>query len=119
PDHSGGSLQRPGSDRTPRSRRSFAFRVMVSGMGQPMSRAVSGSAQHATNTFVAQLMRSKVAVGLLSAAPIPLFLVRPILTRDNARENRKDSWQRLRVRSEAGRYGAVRTATGLYAPRGF
>ena len=45
---------------------------------------------------MAQLMRSKVAVGLLSAAPIPLVLVRSILARDNARENRKDSWQRLR-----------------------
>ena len=81
--------------------------------------SVSGSAQHAADTFVAQLMRSKVAVGLLSAVPIPLSLVRPILARDNARENRKDSWQRLRVHSEAARYGAVRTVTERYARDGF
>ena len=40
-------------------------------------------------------------------------ILRPILARDNARENRKDSWQRLRVHSEAARYGAVRTVTEL------
>jgi 2-polyprenyl-3-methyl-5-hydroxy-6-metoxy-1,4-benzoquinol methylase len=92
---------------------------MVSGNERSVNNEVSGSAQHATATFVAQLMRSKVAVGLLSAAPIPLSLVRPILARDNARENRKDSWQRLRVRSEAARYGAVRTVTERYASGGF
>jgi 2-polyprenyl-3-methyl-5-hydroxy-6-metoxy-1,4-benzoquinol methylase len=92
---------------------------MVAGDKRPMSKEASGSAQHARDTFVAQLMRSKVAVRLLSAAPIPLFLVRPILARDNARENRKDSWQRLRVRSEAARYGAVRTVTERYAHDGF
>jgi len=84
-----------------------------------MSKDGSGSVQHARNTFVAQLMRSRVAVGLLSAAPIPLSAVRPILVRDNARENRKDSWQRLRVRSEAARYSAVRTVTERYARDGF
>jgi 2-polyprenyl-3-methyl-5-hydroxy-6-metoxy-1,4-benzoquinol methylase len=84
-----------------------------------MSKEVSGSAQHATDTLVAQLMRSKVAVELLSAAPIPLSLVRPILARDNARENQKDSWQRLRVRNEAARYRAVRTVTERYAREGF
>jgi 2-polyprenyl-3-methyl-5-hydroxy-6-metoxy-1,4-benzoquinol methylase len=84
-----------------------------------MSKDDSGSVQHARDTFVAQLMRSRVAVGLLSAAPIPLSAVRPILVRDNARENRKDSWQRLRVRSEAARYGAVRTVTERYARDGF
>ncbi len=84
-----------------------------------MSKHVSGSAQHAKDTYVAQLMGSRVAVGLLSAAPIPLSLVRPMLTRDNARENRKDSWQRLRVRSEAARYSAVRTVTERYARDGF
>jgi 2-polyprenyl-3-methyl-5-hydroxy-6-metoxy-1,4-benzoquinol methylase len=77
------------------------------------------SGQHAADTFVAQLMRSKVAVGLLSAAPIPLFLVRPILARDNARENRKDSWQRLRGRTEAARYSAVRDVIERYAADGF
>jgi SAM-dependent methyltransferase len=75
--------------------------------------------QHAEDTFVAQLMRSRMAVGLLSALPIPLFLVRSILARDNARENRKDSWQRLRGGHEAARYEAVRNATERYAGDGF
>jgi 2-polyprenyl-3-methyl-5-hydroxy-6-metoxy-1,4-benzoquinol methylase len=64
-------------------------------------------------------MRSKAAVELLAAAPIPLFLVRSILARDNARENRKDSWQRLRGRDEAARYRAVRSATEHFAHDGF
>ena len=64
-------------------------------------------------------MRSKAAVELLAAAPIPLFLVRSILARDNARENRKDSWQRLRGRDEAARYRAVRSATEHHAHDGF
>jgi SAM-dependent methyltransferase len=84
-----------------------------------MSKEVSGSERRPTDTLVAQLMRSKVAVGLLSVAPIPLCLARPILARDNARENRKDSWQRLRVRSEAARYGAVRSVAERYARDGF
>ena len=84
-----------------------------------MSTESWGSGQHAADTFVAQLMRSKVAVGLLSAAPIPLFLVRPILARDNARENHKDSWQRLRGRTEAARYRAVRDVIERYAADGF
>ena len=84
-----------------------------------MRKEVSGSEQHASDTLVARLLRSKMAVGLLSAAPIPLFLVRPILARDNALENRKDGWQRLRVRSEAARYCAVRTVTERYARDGF
>jgi 2-polyprenyl-3-methyl-5-hydroxy-6-metoxy-1,4-benzoquinol methylase len=79
----------------------------------------SAGVRQAADTFVAQLMQSKVAVGLLSVAPIPLFLVRSILTRDNARENRKDSWQRLRGRSEVARYNAVRSVTERYARDGF
>jgi 2-polyprenyl-3-methyl-5-hydroxy-6-metoxy-1,4-benzoquinol methylase len=74
---------------------------------------------NAGDTFVARVMRSKAAVELLAAAPVPLFLVRSILTRDNARENRKDSWQRLRGRNEAARYQAVRSATERYAEDGF
>jgi SAM-dependent methyltransferase len=78
-----------------------------------------GRRSKAGDTFVAQLMRSKAAVELLAAAPIPLFLVRSILARDNARENRKDSWQRLRGRDEAARYRAVRSATEHHAHDGF
>ena len=88
---------------------------MVGAMGKDFSE----TAQQTAETFVAQLMRSKVAVGLLSVAPIPLFLVRSILARDNARENRKDSWQRLRGRSEAARYSAVRSVAERYARDGF
>jgi 2-polyprenyl-3-methyl-5-hydroxy-6-metoxy-1,4-benzoquinol methylase len=75
--------------------------------------------QHAGDTLVAQVMRSRTAVGLLSALPIPLFLLRSFLVRDNARENRKDSWQRLRGDSEAARYGAVRSVIERYAADGF
>jgi SAM-dependent methyltransferase len=78
-----------------------------------------GRRSKAGDTFLAQLMRSKAAVELLAAAPIPLFLVRSILARDNARENRKDSWQRLRGRDEAARYRAVRSATEHHAHDGF
>jgi 2-polyprenyl-3-methyl-5-hydroxy-6-metoxy-1,4-benzoquinol methylase len=78
-----------------------------------------GRRSNSGDTFVAQLMRSKAAVELLAAAPIPLVLVRSILVRDNARENRKDSWQRLRGGNEAARYVAVRSATERYAQDGF
>jgi 2-polyprenyl-3-methyl-5-hydroxy-6-metoxy-1,4-benzoquinol methylase len=84
-----------------------------------MGKDFAGRVQQTADTFVAQLMRSKLAVGLLSVAPIPLFLVRSILARDNARENRKDSWQRLRERSETARYSAVRKVTERYARDGF
>jgi 2-polyprenyl-3-methyl-5-hydroxy-6-metoxy-1,4-benzoquinol methylase len=51
--------------------------------------------------------------------PIPLFLARVVLVRDNARENSKDSWQRLRGAGEAARYQAVRRVTERYAGDGF
>ena len=81
-----------------------------------MSKDSSGTVQQTAETFVAQLMRSKLAVGLLSVAPIPLFLVRSMLARDNARENRKDSWQRLRGRSEAARWRSSECG-GALCPR--
>jgi 2-polyprenyl-3-methyl-5-hydroxy-6-metoxy-1,4-benzoquinol methylase len=84
-----------------------------------MGEASDSPAQPTAGTFVAKLMQSKVAVGFISVAPMPLFLMRPILTRDNARENRKDSWQRLRGRNEAARYRAVRMVTERYAHDGF
>jgi trans-aconitate methyltransferase len=91
---------------------------MLSGRG-PMGKNSAGRAQQTADTFVAHLMHSKIAVGLLSAAPIPLFLVRSILAHDNARENQRNSWQRLRKRSEAARYQAVRNMTERYARDGF
>jgi SAM-dependent methyltransferase len=69
-------------------------------------------------TFVARLMRSNVATGLISLAPVPLCIVRSILIRDDARENRKDSWQRLRGPDEAARYRAVRNVVERYARDG-
>src|SRR6186997_1971566 len=75
--------------------------------------------QHAADTVVAQLMGSRPAVELLSLAPVPLSVVRSVLMRDNARENHKDSWQRLRGVHEAARYQAVRSVTERYAADGF
>jgi 2-polyprenyl-3-methyl-5-hydroxy-6-metoxy-1,4-benzoquinol methylase len=84
-----------------------------------MGKAARGMWRHGADTFVARLMHSRVAVALLSVAPIPLFLARSVLVRDNARENRKDSWQRLRGAGEAARYQAVRRVTERYAADGF
>jgi 2-polyprenyl-3-methyl-5-hydroxy-6-metoxy-1,4-benzoquinol methylase len=84
-----------------------------------MGEAAVETRQRAADTFVARLMRSRVAVELLSLAPIPLSIVRSVLVRDNTRENRKDSWQRLRGIHEAARYQAVRSVTERYAGNGF
>ena len=56
---------------------------------------------------------------IMSAAPVPLPVVRSILQRDNARENRRDSWQRLRQDAEQSRYHAVRAVVERYASDGF
>jgi 2-polyprenyl-3-methyl-5-hydroxy-6-metoxy-1,4-benzoquinol methylase len=84
-----------------------------------MTTDISRSAASAEETVVARMLHSRAAAWLLSIAPIPLFLVRSILVRDNARENRKDSWQRLRESNEAARYKAVRDFTARYARNGF
>jgi hypothetical protein len=84
-----------------------------------MTTRADGSALATRETVVARLLHSKAAAGLASIAPIPLFLVKSILVRDNAKENRKDSWQRLRESNEAARYHAVRRVTERYARDGF
>jgi 2-polyprenyl-3-methyl-5-hydroxy-6-metoxy-1,4-benzoquinol methylase len=84
-----------------------------------MTEATREVRQRSADTFVAQLMRSSVAVRLLSLLPIPLVLARSVLRRDNARENRNDSWQRLRGVDEVARYQAVRSITERYAADGF
>ncbi|HEU4908766.1 MAG TPA: hypothetical protein VFT17_07880, partial [Propionibacteriaceae bacterium] len=84
-----------------------------------MTEVIREARQRSADTLVAQLMRSSVAVRLLSLLPIPLFLVRWVLTRDNAGENRKDSWQRLRGVDEVARYSAVQSITERYAGDGF
>jgi len=84
-----------------------------------MTTEIQRSTKSSRETVVARVLQSKAAAGLLSVAPIPLSLVRSILARDNARENRKDSWQRLRGSNEAARYRAVRSVTERYARNGF
>jgi hypothetical protein len=84
-----------------------------------MTEATREARQRSADTLVAHLMRSSVAVRLLSLLPIPLVLVRSLLRRDNARENRKDSWQRLRGVDEVARYQAVRNMIERYAGDGF
>jgi 2-polyprenyl-3-methyl-5-hydroxy-6-metoxy-1,4-benzoquinol methylase len=84
-----------------------------------MTTEIQRSTKSSRQTVVARVLQSKAAAGLLSVAPIPLSVVRSILARDNARENRKDSWQRLRGSNEAARYRAVRSVTERYARNGF
>jgi 2-polyprenyl-3-methyl-5-hydroxy-6-metoxy-1,4-benzoquinol methylase len=69
--------------------------------------------------MVARLLQSAPVVALVSVAPVPLPVVRNLLQRDNARENARDSWQRLRHQQEAARYDAVRRMTERYAEDGF
>ena len=69
-------------------------------------------------TLVQRLVASRPAVMIMSAAPVPLPVVRRILQRDNARENRLDSWQRLRADSELARYDAVRRMVERHAGAG-
>jgi 2-polyprenyl-3-methyl-5-hydroxy-6-metoxy-1,4-benzoquinol methylase len=84
-----------------------------------MTTEAQRSTKSSRETVVARVLQSKATAGLLSIAPIPLSLVKSILARDNARENRKDSWQRLRGSNEAARYRAVRSVTERYARNGF
>ena len=66
-------------------------------------------------TLVGQRPRCDDHVG----GPVPLSVVRSILQRDNARENPRDSWQRLRNDAEPARYRAVRSVVESYAADGF
>ena len=83
--------------------------------GEPMSE----DDPHGPGTLVARLLQSAPVVTLVSVAPVPLSVVRSLLQRDNARENARGSWQRLRDQQEAARYDAVRTMTERYAGDGF
>lgn len=64
-------------------------------------------------------MGSPAAVAVISALPVPMGAVRSWLRWDNERENRLDSWDRLRAAEEAVRYVAVRAMTERYATDGF
>lgn len=69
-------------------------------------------------TLVGWLMGHRATVGVLSALPIPLCVIRGVLRRDNIRENRRDSWGRLRDYGERARYTAVQRLTEKYAAHG-
>lgn len=70
-------------------------------------------------TLVGQLMNSRPAVAAMEALPVPLPVVRSWMLRDNAAENRLDSWGRLRAPGEQARYAAVRSMIEAYAPKSF
>lgn len=57
-------------------------------------------------------------VAQVAELPVPLSLLRWLLL-DNLRENRRDSWGRLRGADEAARYAEVRKLTEAYASDGF
>jgi 2-polyprenyl-3-methyl-5-hydroxy-6-metoxy-1,4-benzoquinol methylase len=75
--------------------------------------------QHGPGTLFGRLLQSAPVVALISVAPVPLPVVRSLLQRDNARENARDSWHRLRHGQEAARYDSVRRMTERYAGDGF
>ncbi|HYP44151.1 MAG TPA: methyltransferase domain-containing protein [Propionibacteriaceae bacterium] len=56
---------------------------------------------------------------LLNHLPVPLALARLPMLGENAIENARGGWSRLRHESEAGRYRAVRAAVQRHAPGGF
>ena len=80
---------------------------------------MTNRADNPAPTPVARCLASRPAVMIMSAAPVPLPVVRSILQRDNARENGRDSWQRLRHDAEQARYHAVRSVVEHYAADGF
>ena len=57
-------------------------------------------------------------VALLDRLPLPLAVVRPLMLVENAVENARGGWSRLRDPSEAARYAAVRRAVEAYAADG-
>ena len=83
-----------------------------------MGQSVRGRHQPVAQTMVAHLMRSRVAVELLAWLPIPLFLVRSVLRRDNALENRKEGGRRPRRLHEAARYLAFQAAGRTHSTSG-
>jgi SAM-dependent methyltransferase len=69
-------------------------------------------------TLVGRLMQSRAAVAVISRAPVPLWVLRKVLQRDNVRENARDGWQRLRDDQETARYVEVRRVVEKYAGEG-
>lgn len=61
----------------------------------------------------------RAGVALLDRLPVPLALARIFMLGENAVENARGGWARLRDDREAGRYEAVRAAVARHAPEGF
>ena len=59
------------------------------------------------------------AVAVLDRLPVPLALARGLMLVENAVENGRGGWDRLRDGGEADRYRAVRSAVERHAPDGF
>lgn len=59
------------------------------------------------------------AVAVLDRLPVPLALARVLMLVENAVENGRGGWDRLRDGAEADRYAAVRAAVERHAPDGF
>ncbi len=59
------------------------------------------------------------AVAVLDRLPVPLALARVLMLVENAVENARGGWDRLRDDAEADRYRAVRAAVERHAPAGF
>lgn len=70
-------------------------------------------------TLVNRLLDTRWAVAIIGVLPVPLRLARWWLLRDDVRENRRDSWGRLRSPAEIARYDAVRAAVEAYGADGF
>jgi len=70
-------------------------------------------------TMAGRLMGSRPAVAVMDVLPVPLRLLRWWMLHDNAAENRRDGWARLRAPEEQARYAAVRSTTEAYAADGF
>jgi SAM-dependent methyltransferase len=59
------------------------------------------------------------AVAVLNWLPVPLPVARVLMLVENAVENARGGWDRLRDAAEANRYRAVRAAVERHAPAGF
>ena len=59
------------------------------------------------------------AIAALNLVPIPLALARVTMLLENAIENARGGWGRLRDSGEADRYAAVRAAVERHVPAGF
>lgn len=83
-----------------------------------MTRGASGPGS-GRQTLAGRVLSSRPATALLAVIPVPLLLARGVLLRDNTKENRLGSWQRLRSDTEAVRYQAVRAVVERFAGDGF